>query len=270
MEDTVWPQLRFEAKQVCKEEACLAPLLTKYLLECDSLETALSLHLACKLSSQTLCHDTLQKQLFTAFTHSGTIGKHLRQDIQAIQARDPACGTYIAAFLYFKGFHALAAYRAAHYYWQKRRYHLALYLQSILSATLAVDIHPAAKIGGGILLDHGTSFVAGETAVIEDNVSLLHEVTLGGTGKEEGDRHPKIRQGVLIGSGAKILGNLEIGTGAKVGAGSVVLHDVPPHATVVGVPAKMIGKAKDDSPALCMDHRLIITTGEKSSIEYNI
>jgi serine O-acetyltransferase len=160
--------------------------------------------------------------------------------------------------LYFKGFQALSAYRVSHWLWREGRKDLALYLQSLISVVYGVDIHPAALIGKGILLDHATGFVAGETTVIEDNVSILHEVTLGGTGKDRGDRHPKIRSGVLIGAGAKILGNVEIGEGARVGASSVVLADVPPHVSVAGVPSKILGSFADESiPSLGMEHTLI-------------
>jgi serine O-acetyltransferase len=158
--------------------------------------------------------------------------------------------------LYYKGFHALQSYRVAHWIWNKGRESLAFYLQNRISEVFGVDVHPAARIGTGILIDHGTSVVIGETAVIEDNVSMLHEVTLGGTGKQTGDRHPKVRQGVLIGTGAKILGNVEIGEGAKVAAGSVVLKDVPPHSTVAGVPAVVVGRPEVDQPALSMDQSL--------------
>jgi serine O-acetyltransferase len=160
----------------------------------------------------------------------------------------------LTPLLYFKGFQSLVCYRVAHYLWNAGRRDFALYLQSLIAETFGVDIHPAAKIACGILLDHATGFVAGETAVIESDVSILHEVTLGGTGKDRGDRHPKVRSGVLLGAGAKILGNVEIGTGAKVGAGSVVLKDVPPHTSVAGVPAKIIGKMGAARPAHDMCH----------------
>jgi serine O-acetyltransferase len=170
--------------------------------------------------------------------------------------RDAACNKYSTPLLYFKGYQAIQAYRVAHYYWKRDRHDLALFLQSRISEVFGVDIHPAARIGRGILLDHATSVVIGETAVVEDNVSMLHEVTLGGTGKETGDRHPKVRQGVLIAAGAKILGNVEIGEGAKVGCGAVVLENVAPHTTVVGVPARPVGITLSHSPALDMDHRI--------------
>jgi serine O-acetyltransferase len=180
------------------------------------------------------------------------------RDLVAMFERDPACFSLLEPLLFFKGFLALSTYRVAHQLWQDGRRWLALYLQSVASEAFAVDIHPAARIGCGILLDHATSFVVGETAIIEDDVSILHEVTLGGTGKECGDRHPIIRSGVLLGAGAKILGRVEIGTGAKVGAGSVVLNDVPPHTTVAGVPAVVVGQPGEENPAIEMNQKLDI------------
>jgi serine O-acetyltransferase len=177
-------------------------------------------------------------------------------DLEAIFTRDPAATSYVIPFLFYKGFHALQMYRIAHSLWVSGRTVLAYYIQNRMAEIFAVDIHPAAIIGRGVFIDHGTSIVIGETAVIENNVSMLHEVTLGGTGKDIGDRHPKIREGVLIGAGAKILGNIEIGRGAKVGSGSVVLRDVPAHMTVAGVPSRGIGKADSRKPALSMSHSL--------------
>ncbi len=170
--------------------------------------------------------------------------------------RDPATSRFIDPLLYFKGFHALQTHRLAHWLYRKGRKDFAYYLQSRSSAVFQTDINPTAKIGRGIFLDHATGFVCGETAVIEDDVSILHGVTLGGTGKENEDRHPKIRQGVMIGAGAKILGNVEIGKGAKVGAGSVVLNPVPAHCTVAGVPARVVGCPQEAEPALSMNHGL--------------
>jgi serine O-acetyltransferase len=178
------------------------------------------------------------------------------RDLVAMFERDPACFSILEPLLFFKGYLALTTYRVSHQLWQDGRRWLALYLQSVASEVFAVDIHPAARIGCGILLDHATSFVVGETAIIEDDVSILHEVTLGGTGKETGDRHPIIRSGVLLGAGAKILGRVEIGTGAKVGAGSVVLNDVPPHTTVAGVPAVIVGESSEQNPAIEMNQNL--------------
>jgi serine O-acetyltransferase len=170
--------------------------------------------------------------------------------------RDPACFSPLEPLLFFKGFLALTTYRVSHQLWEDGRRWLALYFQSVASEVFSVDIHPAARIGCGILLDHATSFVVGETAIIEDDVSILHEVTLGGTGKDSGDRHPIIRSGVLLGAGAKILGRVEIGTGAKVGAGSVVLSDVAPHQTVAGVPAVVVGLSREHNPAIEMNQKL--------------
>jgi serine O-acetyltransferase len=170
--------------------------------------------------------------------------------------RDHATEHALIPFLWYKGFHAISLHRLAHSLWKSGRRELATHLQSLMSEHLAVDIHPAASFGVGILLDHATGFVAGETAVVGDNVSFLHEVTLGGTGKARGDRHPKIRSGVLIGAGAKILGNITVGEGAKIGAGSVVLKDVAPHTSVACVPAVVIGRTSVDAPALDMDHSL--------------
>ncbi len=178
------------------------------------------------------------------------------RDLAAMFERDPACFSPLEPVLFFKGFLALTTYRVSHQLWLDGRRWLALYFQSLASEAFAVDIHPAARIGSGILLDHATSFVVGETAIIEDDVSILHEVTLGGTGKEGGDRHPIIRSGVLIGAGAKILGRVEIGAGAKVGAGSVVLNDVAAHKTVAGVPAVVVGVSSESNPAIEMNQRL--------------
>ena len=197
-----------------------------------------------------------------ALVNDPEIGAAARADIEAVRERDPACRTYSNPLLFFKGFHAIQSYRIAHYYWRTGRESLALFLQGRISQVLAVDIHPAARIGRGILMDHATGVVIGETAVVEDNVSMLHEVTLGGTGKETGDRHPKVRKGVLIAAGATILGNIEIGEGAKIGAGSVVLDDVPPHTTAVGVPARVVGRPKSEQPALDMDHYIFAGFGD--------
>ena len=172
----------------------------------------------------------------------------------AVYGRDPACRKYSQPLLYFKGFLSIQAQRIAHYYWHKERIHLALFLQSRISEMFGVDAHPAAQLGKGCFIDHATGVVIGETAVVGENVSMLHGVTLGGTGKEQGDRHPKVRRGVLISTGAKVLGNIEIGEGAKIAAGAVVLEDVPPHTTVAGIPAHPIGKESFAQPSLEMDH----------------
>jgi serine O-acetyltransferase len=216
----------------------------------------LSYHLAQKLGHGDLPALQLREVIREAYADDPQLAMQATRDMRVVRERDPACRSYATPLLYFKGFHALQCYRITHWLWLQGRHALALFLQNRISETFAVDIHPAARIGCGILLDHGHGFVVGETAVIEDDVSILHNVTLGGTGKAEGDRHPKIRYGVLIGAGAKILGNIEVGSGAKIGAGSVVLEPVPPHTTVAGVPAKIVGMAESDVPSLNMDHRL--------------
>ena len=187
------------------------------------------------------------------FEAEPAIGEIFRADIVAVAERDPATTRYIEPLLYYKGFHALQTHRLAHFLWNKGRKDFALYLQSRASSVFGVDINPNTRIGRGIFIDHGTGIVIGQTAVIEDDVSILQGVTLGGTGKERGDRHPKIRRGVLLSAGAKVLGNIEIGACSRVGAGSVVLKPVPPNTTVAGVPARVIGHAPGHEPARTMD-----------------
>jgi serine O-acetyltransferase len=219
----------------------------------ENLEDGLSAILANKLHTAELPASFLRDLIHDALADDASIRASIRADLMAARTRDPAARGYAQPFLYYKGFHALQAYRFAHWLWEKGRPGLAAHLQNRISEAFGVDVHPAARIGSGVLIDHGTSVVIGETAVVEDNVSLLHEVTLGGTGKESGDRHPKVRRGVLIGAGAKVLGNIEIGMGAKVAACSVVLKDVPPHTTVAGIPARVVGRCTVAEPALEMD-----------------
>jgi len=251
--DPVWTAIRAEAWSEEERDPILRKFLKEAILKNRSLEDALSLQLAERLGTEAVYPMILHALIDQAFAGSPAIGKAIRNDLQAIRDRDPASRGYLAPFLYFKGFQALEAFRVANWYWNQGRQLLAVHLQNRISEVFGVDIHPAARIGSGVLLDHATAIVIGETAVVEDNVSLLHEVTLGGTGKETGDRHPKVRQGVLIGAGAKILGNVEIGAGAKVGAGSVVLDAVPPHSTVAGVPARVVGRPAVAEPALEMN-----------------
>ncbi len=252
----IWNQIRLEAARDAQAEPALASFLYTVILNHQRLEDALSFILASKLGSSTLTALTLRDLMNPVFTADPEIGQAIRADLRAIVTRDPACRGYCVPLLYFKGFHSLQAYRVAHYYWINDRQPLALYLQSRISEVFAADIHPGAKIGQGILFDHATSIVIGETAVIADDVSMLHEVTLGGTGKQTGDRHPKIRRGVMIGAGAKVLGNIVIGEGSKIGAGSVVLDHVPPHCTVAGVPARQVGRPTHAFPALEMDQSI--------------
>lgn len=254
--DSIWNAVREEAAAEVSREPILAGFLQTTVLKHDSLERSLSFHLASKLSSESLPSILLRELIDETMAADSRIGDAVRADLQAVYERDPASHGYLTPFLYFKGFHALQTYRIAHWLWNQRRRVLAVHLQNRISEVFGADIHPAARLGSGILVDHGTSVVIGETAVVEDNVSLLHEVTLGGTGKERGDRHPKVRHGVLIGAGAKILGNVEIGACAKIGAGSVVLDPVPPHRTVAGVPARLVGGLHTGDPALEMDQSI--------------
>ncbi|MFB9901245.1 serine O-acetyltransferase [Cerasicoccus arenae] len=256
MDDPLWQELRLEAENVARREPALSGLMSEVILQRHSLEEALSVRLSRKLAYHATPEGYLKDVFMEAFHADPHLGQQVRNDIQAVNERDPACPNALYPVLYFKGFQALTCYRIAHHLLGHNRADLAFYLQSLISEVFTVDIHPAARIGSGILLDHATSFVAGETALIEDDVSILHEVTLGGTGKEKGDRHPKVRHGVLIGAGAKLLGNIEIGACAKIGAGSVVLSDIPPHSTAVGVPARVIGVADEDEPCRSMEHRI--------------
>jgi serine O-acetyltransferase len=252
----LWEAIRGEVAQQAREEPILAGFLHATILDHDTLEDALSFHLAGMLEGPNLPAPLIREVMGQALQEAPELGRAVRSDLRAVRERDPSVHDLAMPLLYFKGFHAVQSYRVAHWLWTQGRRGLASFFQSRISAVLGVDIHPAARIGKGILLDHGTGLVVGETAVIEDDVSMLQEVTLGGTGKQTGDRHPKVRRGVLIGAGAKILGNIEIGAGAKVGAGSVVLHPVPPHRTVAGVPARIVGRPKEAEPACSMDHCL--------------
>ena len=253
--DAIWEAIRKEVREEVEREPILASFLHATVLKHGHLENALSFHLASKLANPSVSAMLIRELIDEAFGANPAISQATRADLQAIRDRDPASNGYSEPFLYFKGFHALQSYRVANWLWQQDRRSLAIHLQNRISEIFGVDIHPAARIGTGILIDHATSVVIGETAVVEDNVSMLHEVTLGGTGKMIGDRHPKVRRGVLIGAGAKILGHLEIGTGAKIGAGSVVLDDVPPHRTVAGVPAEIVGQPDVEEPALEMNQQ---------------
>ena len=250
--DELWDAIIGEIACKSVKEPVLASFFHATILNHSTMEAALSYHLASKLDSSNVAAMLIREIIEEAYLEDPSIMDATRADIRAVRERDPVCDSYTTPFLYFKGFHALQAYRVANWLWRKGREELALYLQNQISVVFAVDIHPAAQIGKGIMIDHATGLVVGETCVIEDNVSLMQSVTLGGTGKETGDRHPKVRRGVLISAGAKVLGNVEIGEGAKVGSGSVVLDDVPAHTTVAGVPAKVVGKPAAEQPALDM------------------
>ena len=252
----LWETARAEAEIKVREEPILGSYFHATILNHSSFGAALSFRLASKLDNPMLPTMLIREVIEEALSDDQTILEAAEADVLASFTRDPACDDLSTPFLFHKGFHALQAYRIAHWLWSHDRQTLAQFFQSQISVGLGVDIHPAARIGRGLMLDHATGIVVGETAVIGDDVSILHSVTLGGTGKETGDRHPKIRQGVLLAAGCKIIGNIEVGEGAKVGAGSVVLHDVPPHVTVAGVPAVIVGKPREESPALGMDQRI--------------
>lgn len=259
--DPIWQAIRAEVEEDARNEPVLMNFLYGCVLNHDSLEDALSFMLATKLGSTTIPAILLRDLVDEALRNDAYTREALRADLQAVMDRDPACNRLSVPLLYFKGYHAIQSYRVAHYFWNQKRQTLALFLQTRIAQVLAVDIHPAARVGKGLLMDHATGVVIGETAVVGDNVSILHEVTLGGTGKQSGDRHPKVRDGVLLSAGAKLLGNIVIGEGAKVGAGSIVLYDVPAHTTVVGVPAKAVGPVRTTAPAMDMDHTLDIGGG---------
>ncbi len=254
--DELWQLIRTEAELISQQEPQMRGLLEDVVLRRNHLGDALAARLARKLAREDMKREELAPLLAGLFEQNPALVYSAAKDIIAIEERDAACDSPLQPLLFFKGFLAISTYRISHLLWQHERRSLALYFQSLASEVFSVDIHPAARIGCGILLDHATSFVVGETAIIEDDVSILHEVTLGGTGKVSGDRHPIVRSGVLIGAGAKILGRVEIGECAKIGAGSVVLTDVPAHVTVAGVPAVVVGVAKEDAPALDMDQRI--------------
>lgn len=253
----VWKEVYAAAEATANSEPKLMGILDDVVLSRVSLSDAVAVRLARKLSRRDMGRDDLEPLIRTLLRDNPETVDCMAADLQAVVDRDAACHNALEPLLFFKGFHALTTYRVAHLLWKQGRHLLALLFQSVGSEVLGVDIHPAAQIGCGILMDHGTGCVVGETAIIENDVSLLHEVTLGGTGKEKGGaRHPIVRSGVLIGAGAKILGRVEIGEGAKVAASSVVLDDVPPHVTVAGVPACIVGASGTEAPALCMQQCL--------------
>ena len=251
-----WDKIRAEALSLVNEEPMLASFFHSTILNHDSLRSALSFQLANKLASAEMPAIVLREVIETALAAQPDILDAAAADICAVKERDPAVRYYSTPLLYLKGFHALQGYRVAHWLWQQGRHSLAVFLQNQISVVFSVDVHPAAQIGRGIMFDHATGIIIGETAVVEDDVSILQNVTLGGTGKEHGDRHPKIREGVMIGAGAKVLGNIEVGRGAKIGAGSVVLQAVPAHTTVAGVPAHEVGHPDCDKPSLDMNQGL--------------
>jgi serine O-acetyltransferase len=244
--DALWARLRQEAKEAYARAPMLAPLFVDSILNQPSFEAAVFHRIAARLKNDVVGLGVIVDAFNRARQDAPDIVLALRADIAAVVEKDPACERFIEPFLYFKGFHAIQTHRLAHWLWSTGERDFALYLQSRSSDVFQTDIHPAAVIGKGIFLDHATGLVVGETCHIDDDVSLLQNVTLGGTGKQAGDRHPKVRRGAMIGAGAKILGNIEVGANARVAAGSVVLHPVPANATVAGVPAKVIRIAAPD------------------------
>ena len=254
--DPIWAEIRREAEEAIRSEPALGGFIFATVLSHDRLEDAVCHRLAQRLNHSDVDAGLINQTFLDVLSRTPDLGRAFRADLAAVYDRDPACNRYIEPLLYFKGFHALVTHRFAHELWKKGRRDFALYLQSQSSRIFAVDIHPAARIGIGIMIDHATGVVIGETATVGDNTSLLHGVTLGGSGKESGDRHPKIGANVMIGAGAKVLGNIKVGDCSRVAAGSVVLKNVPPDTTVAGVPAKVVGPAGCPEPARTMDQRL--------------
>ena len=252
--DPVWDQITLEAQQAVQEEPLIGGFVHACILHHRSLQKALSYRIAAKLASNEMSMVVVREMVEEAFDQEPALVESARADLMAIFERDPACHRLAQPILYFKGYQAVQAYRVGHHLWKKGRADLAYFVQMRVSEIFGVDIHPGATIGKGIMIDHAHSIVIGETAVVGDNVSMLHSVTLGGTGKEEEDRHPKIGDGVLIGAGAKVLGNIKVGHCSRIAAGSVVLEEVPPCKTVAGIPARIVGEAGCDQPSISMNH----------------
>jgi serine O-acetyltransferase len=253
--DPVWRRIREEAEAIAAREPQLASFIFSTVLNHETLEQAVAYRVAARLDHPDVSGEFIRQAYGEMFETEPSVGEVVRADISAVVDRDPACARAIEPLLYFKGFHALEAHRLAHFLWKRARQDFALYLQSRSSSVFGMDIHPQVPVGRGVFIDHATGIVIGQTAVIDDDVSMLQGVTLGGTGKERGDRHPKIRRGALISAGAKVLGNIEVGSCARVAAGSVVLKPVAPNTTVAGVPARVVGESKcnDEAPARSMD-----------------
>ncbi len=254
--DPLCSRIKLDASLAIEQDQTVTGLMQQAVLSHQSFDLAVASRIASRLARPLLDYDRLYAQLSSLLDINPALAQAMAADCLAVLDRDPACTRLIEPLLYFKGFHALQTHRFAHHLWHMGRKDFALYLQSCSSEVFQTDIHPQARIGQGVFLDHATGLVVGSTAVIEDDVSILQGVTLGGTGKETGDRHPKIRKGVLIGAGAKILGNIEIGHCARVAAGSVVLNSVPHNMTVAGVPARVVGEAGCAEPARSMDQIL--------------
>ncbi len=254
--DPVWTRICDEAQKAVREEPLLGGVIHSGVLHHGSLSGALAFRTALKLSSAEMSEQLLREIADEALDQEPDLIQAARADLVAVFERDPACHRFLQPLLYFKGFQAIQAYRLGHWLWRQGRKDLAYFVQMRVSEVFGIDIHPAARVGRGIMIDHAHSIVIGETAVVGDNVSMLHSVTLGGTGKEDDDRHPKIGCGVLIGAGAKVLGNITVGHCSRIAAGSVVLEDVPPMKTVAGVPARIVGEAGCPQPSVSM-HQLL-------------
>lgn len=254
--DAIWAQLCDEAKEAVQDEPLLGSLIHAGLLHHHSFEAALAYRFSLKLASGEMSEQILREIADQAYRTTPELGDAARADLMAVYQRDPATHRLLQPVLFFKGFQALQAYRMAHWLWQQGRRDMAYFVQMRCSECFGVDIHPAATIGIGVMIDHAHSIVIGETAQVGNHVSMLHSVTLGGTGKADGDRHPKIEEGVLIGAGAKVLGNIRVGHHSRIASGSVVLHDVPPCKTVAGVPARIVGDAGCSDPSLSMNQLL--------------
>lgn len=260
--DPVWDRIQDDAKAAIASEPLMGGMIHTTVLHHRSLESALSYRIAMKLASDEMPSQIVRELADSAYASDPSLGEAARADLVAVYERDPACHSLLQPLLFFKGFQAIQAYRVGHWLWRHDRRDLAYFFQARVSEVFGIDIHPNARIGKGLMIDHAHSIVIGETAVVGDNVSMLHSVTLGGTGKEDDDRHPKIGDGVLIGAGAKVLGNIRIGNCSRIAAGSVVLQEVPPCKTVAGVPARIVGEAGCDQPALTMDQILNSSPGE--------
>lgn len=254
--DPVWDQIKRDAQKAVEQEPLIGGFVHATILHHPSIEKALSYRVAAKLASNEMSMMVVREVVDQAYADDPGLVDAARADLVAIFDRDPACHRLLQPILYFKGYQAVQAYRVGHYLWMRGQRDLAYFFQMRISEIFGVDIHPGAVIGKGIMIDHAHSIVIGETAVVGDNVSMLHSVTLGGTGKEEQDRHPKIGDGVLIGAGAKVLGNITVGHCSRIAAGSVVLEDVPPCKTVAGIPARIVGEAGCDQPSMSMNHML--------------
>lgn len=264
--DPVWTRICMEGEAAVRDEPLLGGLIHSSLLHHPTLERALSYRFSLKLASGEMSEQILREIAEEAHGDDASLGQAARADLAAVHERDPACHRLLQPILFFKGYQALQAYRIGHWLWTEGRRDMAYFVQMRCSEAFGVDIHPAARVGRGVMIDHAHSIVIGETAVVGDNVSMLHSVTLGGTGKADGDRHPKIGNGVLIGAGAKVLGNITVGYCSRIAAGSVVLNDIPPCKTVAGVPARIVGDAGCSDPARSMDQLIDVALAGQGDI----